>query len=274
MCLILFSYQMHPDYWLILAANRDEFYNRPTAPLGYWAEQPDLLAGRDLKSNGTWLGVTRSGRIAAVTNYRNPITLMQNAPSRGTLVSNYLSGNSSARQYLKGIRKIGHTYNGFNLIAGEGSSGLYYYSNRATGIHKLKPGLYGISNHLLDTAWPKVKKGKAQLQAQLLGKEKIQIGKIWRALADRSSALDSELPDTGVGLQWERILSAVFITSADYGTRSSSIVLIEKSGQATFMERTFLNSGNAIKQGETRRYDFKLKIALQQAAGNLPRKEF
>ncbi len=257
MCLILFSYQMHTDYRLILAANRDEFYNRPTAPLDRWTEHPDLLAGRDLKSNGTWLGVTRTGRIAAVTNYRDPIAYMQNAPSRGTLVSNYLTGNSSPRQYLKTVSKIHHTYNGFNLIAGDTSS-LYYYSNRATGIQKLKPGFYGISNHLLNTAWPKVKKSKTRLKAQLMGKEKMAVEKIWRVLADRSPALDSELPDTGVGLQWERILSPVFITSQDYGTRSTSIVLIHKSGQTTIMERTFLNSGNEIKQGETRKYRFKI----------------
>lgn len=257
MCLILFSYQMHMDYRLILAANRDEFYSRPTAPLDYWAEHPDLLAGRDLKSSGTWLGVTQTGRIAAVTNYRDPNTCMQNAPSRGTLVSHYLAGNSSPRQYLKAISKISHTYNGFNLITGD-ESGLYYYSNRATGIQKLNPGFYGISNHLLNTAWPKVQKSKARLQAQLMGKEKLVIEKIWRALADRTPALDSELPDTGVGMQWERILSPVFITSPDYGTRSSSIVLINKSGQTTIMERTFLNSGNEIKQGETREYCFKI----------------
>ena len=258
MCLILFSYCMHPDYRLILAANRDEFYNRPTAPLGYWKEHPDVLAGRDLKSNGTWLGVTRTGRIAAVTNYRDPNTYRQNAPSRGILVSEYLTGNSNPAQYLKTINKIGHTFNGFNLIAGDGSE-LYYCSNRATGIQKLKPGIYGISNHLLDTAWPKVTKGKAQLRAQLMGKEEVEIEKIWRVLSDRSPALDTELPDTGVGLQWERILSPVFITSQDYGTRSSSIVLIEKSGQLAIMERTFLDSGNDIKQGETRHYSFKIR---------------
>jgi len=248
---------MHSDYRLILAANRDEFYNRPTAPLAYWADHPDVLAGRDLKSNGTWLGLARTGRIAAVTNYRDPSTYVQNAPSRGILVSNYLTGNSFPRQYLKAISKISHTYNGFNLIAGD-QSGLYYYSNRTTGIRKLPPGFYGISNHLLDTAWPKVNKGKAQLRSQLTGKGKIEFEKIWRVLADRSPALDTELPDTGVGLQWERILSPLFITSQDYGTRSSSIVLIEKSGQITIMERTFLNSGNEIKQGETRNYSFKI----------------
>jgi uncharacterized protein with NRDE domain len=259
MCLILFSYRLHADYRLILAANRDEFYSRPTAPLDYWSEHPDVLAGQDLKSNGTWLGVTRSGRIAAVTNYRDPSAYMQNAPSRGTLVRNYLTGSLSPYHYLKAVSKIGRSYNGFNLIAGDPSH-LYYYSNRATKIRRLKPGLYAISNHLLDTAWPKVSKAKAQLRAQLVGKGKIEIEKIWELLADRTPALDTELPDTGVGLQWERILSPVFITSQDYGTRSSTIVLIEKSGQINIMERTFLNSGNEIKQGETRQYGFKISL--------------
>jgi uncharacterized protein with NRDE domain len=257
MCLILFSYRMHPDYRLILAANRDEFYNRPTAPLDYWTDHPDVLAGRDLQGNGTWLGVTRTGRIAAVSNYRDPSTHIQNAPSRGVLVSNYLTGNLLPRQYLKAVSKIGRKYNGFNLIVGD-QSGLYYCSNRAKEIRKLRPGFYGISNHLLDTPWPKVNKSKARLRAQLVGEEKIEIEKIWSALADRSPALDTELPDTGVGLTWERILSPVFITGQDYGTRSSSIVMIEKSGQITLMERTFSNSGNEIKQGQTRNYRFKI----------------
>jgi uncharacterized protein with NRDE domain len=257
MCLILFSYRMHPDYRLILAANRDEFYNRPTAALNYWTEHPDVLAGMDLKGKGTWLGVTRTGRIAAVTNYRDPITRRQDAPSRGSLVSNFLTENSAPRRYLKTVSKIGHTYNGFNLIAGD-DSGLYYYSNRTAGVRKLKPGCYGISNHLLDTAWPKVNKGKSQLRGQLTGKEKIEPEKIWKILADRSAAEDTELPDTGVGLTWERILSPLFITSRDYGTRSSSIVLIEESGQLTIMERTFFNSGNGIEQGETCSFHFKI----------------
>jgi len=259
MCLILFSYRMHKDFRLILAANRDEFYNRPTAPLDYWSEHPGVLAGQDLKGNGTWLGVTRDGRIAAVTNYRDPSANMQNAPSRGILVRNYLTGSLAPCHYLKTISKIGHTYNGFNLIAGDPSD-LYYYSNRTAGIRRLKAGFYGISNHLLDTAWPKVSKGKAHLRAQLTGKEEIETAKIWKFLADRTPALDTELPDTGVGLQWERILSPVFITSQDYGTRSSTIVLIEKSGRVNIMERTFLNSGNEIKQGETRQFSFKINL--------------
>ena len=255
MCLILLSYKMHPDYRLILAANRDEFYNRPTAPLNYWADYPDVLAGRDLKGNGTWLGVTRAGRIAAITNYRDPAGHKQNVPSRGILARNYLTANSSPRKYLKEIGKNADTYNGFNLIVGD-ASGLFYCSNRAAPVHKLKSGLYGISNHLLDTSWPKVKKGKIRLQGLLNGKEKIDCDKIFEILSDRSLPPDDELPDTGVGLDWERILSPLFITSPDYGTRSSSVVLIDKSGRVTFWERTFLNTGKEIKEGEIRKYSF------------------
>jgi len=258
MCLILFSYQMHPEYELILAANRDEFYNRPTAPLDYWPTHPDVLAGRDLKSNGTWLGITKTGRIAAITNYRDPSVMMENAPSRGVLIRNFLTENSSPQEYLNEVSKIGNSYNGFNLIVGD-TSGLYYFSNRATQVQQLKPGIYGISNHLLDTAWPKIQRGKALLQDQLKGHEKIDIEKIWRILADRSQPPDAELPNTGVGLQWERILSSLFISSPDYGTRSSSIILVEKSGHTVFMERTFLNGAKEIEEGKTVTYRFKQK---------------
>jgi len=257
MCLILLSYKMHPDYRLILAANRDEFYNRPTAPLDYWADHPDVLAGRDLKGNGTWLGVTRSGCIAAITNYREPAAHMQNAPSRGILISDFLCGNASPERYLKAVSKMSRAYNGFNLIVGD-RSGLYYYSNRATRIRQLQPGLYGISNHLIDSAWPKIARAKDLLQGQLSGREKINIENIWEILSDNSLPPDDELPDTGVGLHWERILSPLFISSADYGTRSSSIVLLDKSGRVSIRERTFLNTGNKIKEGATRKFSFKI----------------
>jgi uncharacterized protein with NRDE domain len=248
---------MHPDYRLILAANRDEFYNRPTAPLDYWADYPDVLAGRDLKGNGTWLGVTRSGRIAAITNYREPAAHMQNAPSRGILIRDFLTGNASPERYLRAVSKMSQAYNGFNLIAGD-PSGLYYYSNRATRIQQLQPGLYGISNHLLDTSWPKLKKGKMRLQGQLGGKEKVVPEKIFEILSDNSLPPDDELPDTGVGLDWERILSPLFISSPDYGTRSSSVVLLDKSGRVSIGERTFFNTGDEIKEGQTRKFSFKI----------------
>ena len=150
---------------------------------------------------------------------------------------------------------MNRAYNGFNLIVGD-PSGLYYYSNRGARVQHLQSGLYGISNHLMDTAWPKIQRGKELLQGQLSGRETIDINKIWKTLADRFRPADEELPDTGVGLQWERILAPLFITSPDYGTRSSSIVLMEYSGPVTFMERTFLNAAKGIETGETVSYRF------------------
>ena len=257
MCLILFSYQTHPAFRLILAANRDEFYERPTSALAYWSDHPEVLAGRDLKSNGTWLGVSQSGRIAAITNYRDPATFMPNAPSRGILISDYLTGNSSPQDYLVAVSKIGQRYNGFNLIVGD-TSGLYYTSNRSSGVQHLRPGIYGISNHLIDTAWPKVQRGKALLQDQFNGGQKINVEKILGILADRLQPADAELPDTGVGVEWERILAPMFIISPDYGTRSSSVVLFDQSGQVTVIERTFNNTGTEIEESEIRQFSFRI----------------
>jgi uncharacterized protein with NRDE domain len=256
MCLILFSYQTHPAYPLILAANRDEFYDRPTGALAFWPDHPELLAGRDLKGNGTWLGVSRSGRIAAITNYRDPATLVPDAPSRGILIRDYLVGISSPQDYLESVSRIGQRYNGFNLIAGD-AGGLSYTSNRSAGVQRLKPGIYGISNHLIDTAWPKVQRGKALLQDQLDGRQNINAEKILQILADRWQPPDTELPQTGVGLEWERMLAPMFIISPDYGTRSSSVVLFDQSGEITFWERTFVKTDEGIKTGETRQYKLK-----------------
>mgnify|MGYP000075445351 FL=1 len=256
MCLILFSYQTHPAYRLILAANRDEFYDRPTDALAYWSDHPEVLAGRDLKGNGTWLGVSRSGRIAAITNYRDPAALMPDAPSRGILIRDYLVGDSSPQDYLEAVSKIGQRYNGFNLIAGD-IAGLYYTSNRSSGVQQLGTGFYGISNHLIDTAWPKVRRGKALLQDQFNGGQELNVEKIFGILADRLQPADAELPETGVGLEWERILAPMFIVSPDYGTRSSSVVLFDRSGQITFWERTFVKTDKGIKTDETRKYKLK-----------------
>jgi len=173
-------------------------------------DMPDILAGRDLKRSGTWLGVTRTGRIAAITNYREPALRYENAPSRGHLVSNFLQGLESPENYLNHIKSSGHRYNGFNLIVGDWS-GLFYYSNMADNIKKLKPGLFGLCNHLLDTPWPKVEKGKAAFSALLDGKQTIDIEDIFSILENRTF----------------------------YGTRSSSIVFVERTGKLTFAERTF-----------------------------------
>ncbi|MEA2039778.1 MAG: NRDE family protein [Thermodesulfobacteriota bacterium] len=238
MCLILLAIESHPVYKLIFAANRDEFYDRPTSQAAFWDESPGLLAGRDLRAGGTWLGITTSGKIAAITNYRDPASLKAHAPSRGKLVSDFLSGRASAPEYLEMLAQKGDEYNGFNLIIGE-MNDLYWYSNRGKGWSNLAPQIYGLSNHLLDSPWPKVTTGKDGLRDLLSTQEKLSPEAIFGILSDRSAPDDNRLPDTGVGLELERMLSPLFITSPDYGTRSSTILLVDRNDRAMFIERTF-----------------------------------
>ncbi len=237
MCLIAFAYQAHPRYRLVVAANRDEFYRRPTAAAGFWPECPGLLAGRDLEQGGAWLGVTGDGRFAALTNYRDPAANKPDARSRGALVRDFLCGGREARAYLEGIRAAQGEYNGFNLLAGD-AGGLWYYSNRTDVVAAVAPGIHGLSNHLLDTPWPKVAKAKAGLAACLAGPEDALAAGLFALLADDAPAPDGALPDTGVGLAWERLLSPVFIAGEDYGTRSSTVVLAGGGG-AWFAERNW-----------------------------------
>ncbi|MCD4715331.1 MAG: NRDE family protein [Desulfobacterales bacterium] len=241
MCLILIAIQSHSEYKLVIAANRDEFYERPTAPAAFWDSEPGLLAGRDLRAGGTWLGITKKGRIAAITNYRDPSSIKSDAPSRGSLVTDFLSGQQSSVDYLEGIKREAHEYNGFNLIVGEKHE-LYWYSNRGQGIRDLSTGIYGVSNRILDTPWPKVTRGKKMLRT-LLNEEKNPAPEaFFSMLADRSIPDDKNLPDTGVGLEWEKMLSPVFITSPDYGTRSSTLIFINLNDRVTFIEKTFNSS--------------------------------
>lgn len=259
MCLILLSYDVHPVYRLVLAANRDEYYDRPTAPLAFWNDAPDVLAGRDLKRNGVWLGVTRTGRIAAITNYREPFLRLENAPSRGLLVSDFLTKMKSPEQYLDDIQKTGHLYNGFNLLVGD-RSGLFYYSNMGSGIQKITPGLYGLSNHLLDTPWPKIEKGKAALGTLLEETHKIEIEDVFDILTDRSYPADDQLPNTGVDRDWEKVLSPLFISSPTYGTRSSSVVVVERTSRITFAERTFESQQAESSENQTRIFSFTISV--------------
>ena len=238
MCLLLLAVQKHPDYKLVLAANRDEYYDRPTAPAAFWNEAPHLLAGKDLRAGGTWLGITKQGRIAAITNYRDPTSMKTNAPSRGKLVSGFLLGQESPEHFLKGLAQDRDRYNGFNLIIGENDQ-LYWFSNRGDGTHKLSPGIYGLSNRLLDTPWPKLTRSKDAM-ARLLSKQKNPSqDALFQMLLDRTVADDDQLPDTGVGVEWERILSPIFITSPTYGTRSSTLIFIDRNNRLTFTEKTF-----------------------------------
>lgn len=237
MCLILLAYRVHPRYELVMAANRDEFYRRPTAPAGFWEEASYLLAGRDLKEGGTWMGVTRQGRFAAVTNYRDPRAIRPQAPSRGNLVGDYLKGNESAWHYLARLAPQAGDYNGFNLLLGD-VRGLFYYSNQNGPPRSLPPGVYGLSNHLLNTPWPKVERGRQALEILLDQSSGPAPEVLFAMLEDRTQAADEELPETGVGIERERMLSPMFIQTPDYGTCSSSVLLMEKGGGIYLAEKT------------------------------------
>lgn len=253
MCLILLAWKSDPLFPLVFAANRDEFYERPSAPAGFWSEAPDLLAGRDLRGGGTWLGITRSGRLAALTNYRDPASMKTEAPSRGMLVSDYLRSREPPGAYLGRIADGAGRYNGFNLLVGDPEE-LLCFSNRGD-LQRLQPGIYGLSNHLLDTPWPKVAWGKRALKTVLAGDRGMLPEALFALLADRRRPPDDRLPDTGVGLARERLLSPLFIESELYGTRSSTVLLIDRNGETTFVERVF---DGAADPKLTARFDFKI----------------
>jgi len=248
MCLILFAHKAHPRYPLILAANRDEAYARPASPATFWHDNPDIYGGRDLEKGGTWLGVSRCGKIAAVTNFRNAHAPRTAPRSRGELVSAYLSGDTDAETYLRAVEARGDQYNGFILIAGD-LDALYWLSNRGPAAARIPYGVHGLSNHLLNTPWPKIKRSKLALEALLDADEEHLTAGLFEVLSDRSEAADHELPDTGVGMQRERELSANFISGERYGTRASTVVLVGTGGDVRFIERSFGPMGTAL--GET-----------------------
>ncbi len=238
MCLIVFAWNHHRRYRLILAANRDEFYDRPTAKAHFWPDSPDVLAGRDLKEGGTWMGISRTDRFSAITNYRNPSGVKNNARSRGFLVSDFLKSDIPAGKYLGDLQAQKGLYNDFNLLFGDHDD-LYYVSSQASEPTILSPGIYGLSNHLLNTSWPKVKSARDSLTGTISGDRNFSMEELFRSLSDRVVPDDDQLPQTGVGIEWERILGPVFITSTVYGTRSSTVLLIDHDNMATLVERTF-----------------------------------
>lgn len=241
MCLILFAYRVHPTYKLIVAANRDEDYNRPTASVHFWDDNPDILAGRDLLQMGTWMGVTTTGRFAALTNYRNPSEITVGKRTRGELVGDFLKGSHEPDRYLRNVKQNKGHYPGFNLLVGDGNQ-LFYYSNIEDKIRKLEPGIYGLSNHLLNTKWPKVSKGMTGIEAIISEQQEDFEEKLLTLLQNSEEAQDEALPNTGVSLEWERILSPLFINSEGYGTRSSTIVKIADK-TISVKERVFALSG-------------------------------
>lgn len=237
MCLIVFSYKQHPRYPLIFAANRDEHYERPSRAAQFWNKNPNILAGKDLKAGGTWMGVNKKGEFSAITNYRDPDIDKEDPPSRGKLVLNFLKTDENAQEYLSTLQPRANQYMGFNLLVGSLDQ-LGYYSNQQDDILFLDSGLYGLSNHLLETPWPKVRLAKRKLQS-LMSDGSIAPKPLFDLLADDREAPYEELPDTGIPKEVEKKVSPIFIKSNGYGTRCSTVLLIDHNGEVTFAERRF-----------------------------------
>jgi uncharacterized protein with NRDE domain len=237
MCLIFIALNDHPNYKLIIAANRDEFYERKTTAADYWSDKPTILGGRDLEASGTWMAVNKNGRVGMITNYRDLQNLKQRAPSRGALVSDFLVSSVTAQEYLREVEPRAQTYNGFNLVVGNPNE-LWYLSSYKNGFEKITNGIHGLSNALLDTPWPKVSQGKNNFKALLQGNS-IDPEQLFSFLYNEQRASDDALPDTGVGLERERMLSAMFIKSSNYGTRCSTVLLVDKKDNVVFIERVY-----------------------------------
>jgi uncharacterized protein with NRDE domain len=253
MCVLFFALEQHPRHRLVFAGNRDEFYRRPSAPAAPWPECPGLIAGRDLEAGGTWLGVRDEGegadRWAVVTNVRDLPRHRPGARSRGGLVSDFLCGEASAADYAARVFAERDAYNPFNLLVDDGEA-LWYVSTHTEAAATLGPGVYGLSNATLGVRWPKVQRGLEAFEA-LAAQEPVAPEPLLDLLADRTTAPDDRLPDTGVGLARERMLSALFITSADYGTRASTVLLLGREGRGLFVEQAY---GPGGAPGMTRRF--------------------
>ena len=238
MCLIVFAWKLIPECPLIAASNRDEFFARPTQPAGWWEDHPQVYAGRDLQGGGTWLGVNKQGRFAALTNIRNGESKRSDAPSRGALVANYLNSDISTSDYLQHLKAEAGLYQGYNLLLGDAGN-LVWYANEGNDDPRngqpLAPGIYGLSNGLLDAPWPKAVRAKAQFASLLC--QSAPDDAYFELLTDTTPASDCRLPKTGVSLEWERRLSPICIESPEYGTRASTLVRLYADRSAQLVER-------------------------------------
>jgi uncharacterized protein with NRDE domain len=244
MCLALIAWQSHPDYPLVLVSNRDEFYTRAARPAAWWGQSVSLLAGRDEEAGGTWAGINRTGRFALLTNVRAPSERNPHSPSRGALVVAALQAGERLDDWFVATAARAKSFNGFNLLAGDAlpaagrSARLLYHSNRLEPAARvLSPGLYGLSNAFLDTPWPKVTRAMAGFACRIA--QRVDRESLMELMADRTHARDSELPTTGVPMDWERALSAIQIRANGYGTRSTTVILVRRDGLVSFTERSF-----------------------------------
>lgn len=262
MCLAVLAWQSLPDYPLVLASNRDEFYTRGARPIAWWGQKAAMLAGRDEEAGGAWLGINRQGRFALVTNVRAPAERNPHASSRGQLVVGALSSAEPLPAWLVEQARRGDAYNGFNLLAGEvhaGSGQLFYFGNRAPDTpRQLPPGVYGLSNALLDTPWPKVTRAVGRFACLIA--RRVDVDELLRLLADRTPAGNLDLPDTGVPRDWERALSAIQVRANGYGTRASTVLAVRRDGLVTMVERSF-NGAAAPEEYVDRRVEFTVDAA-------------
>ncbi len=251
MCLITFSYKTHPRYKLIVAANRDEFYERPTRKAQFWTNEqlPDILAGKDMKANGTWMGISKKGKWGALTNYRDPSNIKENAPTRGNLVLDFLKSEMDENSYLENVQKKAQDYNGFNLLIGSYDS-LYHFSNETNAITEIEPGIHGVSNALLDTNWPKLDHAKKELE-RITSKEKFNKEEAFEILKNPVKAPDEQLPSTGIPYEWEKAVSSIFIKTDNYGTLCSTLLFVDYEGNAEFTERRYNSSTGEIIEENT-----------------------
>lgn len=258
MCLIAIAWQARADLPLVVAANRDEWRDRPAEPAQWWIDRPSILAGRDLKAGGTWLGISRDGRFAAVTNFRDPSDRRSTARSRGELVADFLSGADDPGAYAERIARRAHEYNAFNLLVADAST-LWYFGSREGPPRPVAPGVHALSNHVLNEPWPKVLHARRAMEAAL--REANPAPDLFTMLSDTAPVDDAHLPRTGVGLEWERRLSPALITGDDYGTRNSTVVIRAANGHATLEEWTRNGKGEVIlisRNGELERTAWRL----------------
>ena len=243
MCLLVLAWKKHPEYPFVFAGNRDELHARPSTSADWWEDAPHIIGGRDLQAGGSWLGITRTGRFAVVTNYRDGLKAEPAVRSRGLLVADFLASDMPAHDYLRELATAKEQYSGFNLLFGD-THELFYFSNRGGDAGPLTPGIYGLSNHLLDTPWPKVIRVRDKLNAALSDEPRLDA--MLEMLADREPAPDNQLPDTGVGIELERLLSPPCIVNARYGTRASTAIRVNKDGEAELVERNFNAAGETV----------------------------